>query len=350
MSRTKNGNPDSHPHSTQTFPLAHPPPKSSKSFRLTSRLLLQIQQLSSSSKTPPRAVPVLELYQPSTFGKSIPNAPGRKLHSRDMYLTQSETYTHLRPQRRRNGHYLSVDETYGHGNGTTAATKPRSVSGSSRGTISSAAADSTADEEYEDGRDRKARTKRYAKAKEGREGEEEDSKSKPKPRLKAKNDGGDAPNPNPIDGPAPDAELYFPSSRITLEASSPAPGRYRFQMQPVEGESSGEGRGLLLEWERRPPSRSSPAVETDEGDRFILSVSERATSPLLSPSLHRRAIPVAQLTRRGVHVGSPGGEAWQRGLSALVGDVDGHGQGAGLYTAVLTMGVWIARAEGWLES
>ncbi|KAA8648919.1 uncharacterized protein ATNIH1004_004806 [Aspergillus tanneri] len=76
--------------SSQTFPLAHPPPKSSQCLRLTPRLLLQIQQFTS----PARVIPVLEIYQPSRLSKSVPNGLP-KLHAHDMYLVQSEPYSHL---------------------------------------------------------------------------------------------------------------------------------------------------------------------------------------------------------------------------------------------------------------
>ncbi|PWY85955.1 hypothetical protein BO70DRAFT_428041 [Aspergillus heteromorphus CBS 117.55] len=59
-------------------------------MRLTPRLLLQIQQLSSSN----RALPILEIYQPPTLGKHLPHCP-RKLHSRDLYVLQSDAYTNL---------------------------------------------------------------------------------------------------------------------------------------------------------------------------------------------------------------------------------------------------------------
>ncbi|KAF5857058.1 hypothetical protein ETB97_006302 [Aspergillus alliaceus] len=74
----------------QTFPLAHPPPPK-HTLRLTSHLSLQIQQLTPTSRRP---TPILEVYQPSCFGKTLAGGP-RKLTARDMYIVQSEEYTHL---------------------------------------------------------------------------------------------------------------------------------------------------------------------------------------------------------------------------------------------------------------
>ncbi|GKZ32839.1 hypothetical protein AbraIFM66950_002479 [Aspergillus brasiliensis] len=77
-----------------TFPLAHPPPKSSPCLRLTPRLLLQVQQLSTTTTKPirQRVLPILEIYQPPRLGKSLPKCP-RKLHGRDLYILQSDAYT-----------------------------------------------------------------------------------------------------------------------------------------------------------------------------------------------------------------------------------------------------------------
>ncbi|PWY93438.1 hypothetical protein BO94DRAFT_543657 [Aspergillus sclerotioniger CBS 115572] len=75
----------------QTFPLAHPPPKFTPRLRFLPRLLLQIQQLSSTSH---RVLPILDIYQPPIQGKSLPKCP-RKLHARDIYILQSDAYTNL---------------------------------------------------------------------------------------------------------------------------------------------------------------------------------------------------------------------------------------------------------------
>ncbi|KAL2827371.1 hypothetical protein BDW59DRAFT_56984 [Aspergillus cavernicola] len=338
MSRTKRENSEAHPqHSPQTFPLAHPPPKSKSKtsrqcLRLSSRLLLQIQQLtSSSSSNTTRAIPILELYHPSTFGKSVVN--GRKLHSRDMYLTQSEAYTHLRKTTTTNGH------ENGNGSGIANGTKSRSGSGASSRRKSKSSADSSGEED-----ERKVKFKRTRKEKKkkdnGEDDEDEDQDivaviyTSPKPKSKT----------TATTTPTPTAELYFPSSQLTLEASSPSPGRYRFQVQSQEKETITPDleNGLVFEWENRPPSRSSPnsgssSEKKDDDDRFVLAISGGATS------LRRGWL--AQLTRRGLHVGSL--DAWQRELRALM--IDGEdGVGAGLYTAILTMGVWVARGEGWL--
>ncbi|KAL3461169.1 hypothetical protein BJX64DRAFT_261442 [Aspergillus heterothallicus] len=359
MSRTKRaGSGSDSGHSThsntasippQTFPLAHPPPKSkSKSqrqcLRLSSRLLLQIQQLhyasASTTGLQPRPVPIFELYQPSTFGKSV---GARKAHSRDMYLVQSEGFVHLRGKRDGavNGAH-GKGHGYGNGvlngNGATAngGTKPRSGSGSSRRKSKSSAEHESSGEEEGD---RKSRFKRRAKDTEkerdgvGEEEEEEEdvvAVIHTSPKTKSKGSTGEN----------AEAELYFPLSGSIWDATSPAPGNYRFK-QDLEGNGlagDANGVGLVFSWENRPPSASSTATESsDEGERFVLSVSSSRSTSSRRPWL-------AQLTRRGLHVGAM--DAWQRELRALM--IDNPDDGAGLYTLIVTMGVWVARREGWV--
>ncbi|KAF9887103.1 hypothetical protein FE257_010597 [Aspergillus nanangensis] len=88
---------NSPPPPQQIFSLAHPPPKSPQCLRLTPRLVLQIQQLSSTSGRP---IPVLEVFRPSHLGKSIATHGGErgsraKLSPRDLYILQNEPYTHF---------------------------------------------------------------------------------------------------------------------------------------------------------------------------------------------------------------------------------------------------------------
>lgn len=84
--------------SSQIFPLAHPPPKPPQRLRLTPRLVLQIQQLASSTG---RAVPVLEVLRPSRLGRTLAvggagaGAARVKLSSRGLYIAQSEPFLHL---------------------------------------------------------------------------------------------------------------------------------------------------------------------------------------------------------------------------------------------------------------
>ncbi|KAL4914567.1 hypothetical protein BDW62DRAFT_219972 [Aspergillus aurantiobrunneus] len=345
MSRTKHGNSDSSSLSpTHTFPLAHPPPKattkSRQCIRLSSRLLLQIQQLHSPSAT--RAIPVLELYRPSTFGKSIARRNGsRKIHGRDLYLTQSERFAHLgSTAQTRNGHLNRA----GNGNGT----KPRSRSGGSGSASGSASGasphrnakssgDSSGDEnERRRFSPRRRRKTSAAESASGSGSEENDTDeddvvavihTSPKSRARSRSNSRSKDAETAAAGP--DAQLFFPVSGWTCEASSPSPGRYRFRR--VEGDGDSEhGQGEVFEWERRPPSRSG---EKGEEDRFVLGVSTSAET-------HKRPW-LGQLTRRGIQVG--GLEAWQGELRALMGD-----GGEGLYTMILTMGVWVAWGEGWV--
>ncbi|KAL4986261.1 hypothetical protein BDW68DRAFT_178973 [Aspergillus falconensis] len=304
---------------SQIFPFAHPPPKSksasnkSPRLRLSSRLLLQIQQSSQS-----RAIPILELYQPSTFGKSIVLQDGsRKVHGRDLYLTQSEMYTHLKRRNKSDG-----------ANGYGIETKPRSGSGgSASGSASSDRRKSrpSGDSSSDDGQgDCKAKFRARRKSGNDVDGEEDDVVAMIHTSPKST---------------AADAELFFPLTKQTWEATSARPGHYRFQS---------DGNSIVFEWEKRPPSRSSPSgpAENDDGDRFVLgaSVSEATSSHTKRPWL-------AQLSRRGVHVG--GLDVWREepGLWALIDEAGagGQGQGAGLYTLILTMGVWVAKGEGWVN-
>ncbi|KAL4763617.1 uncharacterized protein BDW70DRAFT_148404 [Aspergillus foveolatus] len=326
---------------SQLFPLAHPPPKSksasnkSPRLRLSTRLLLQIQQSSQS-----RAIPILELYQPSTFGKSIALPDGsRKVHGRDLYVTQSEMYTHLkRPSKRDAVDGYGIGYGHGYGNRHGHTTKPRSGSGGSRSVSGSASGSATS-----------SRPKsRSSGGSSGDEGQGE-CKAKFRARRKSGNDA-DGEQDDVVamihtspKSTAADAQLFFPQTNQTWETTSSRPGYYRFRS---------DGSSIVFEWEKRPPSRSHPssAAENDDGERFVLgvSVSEPTSSHTKRPWL-------AQLSKRGVHVG--GLEAWrdEPGLRALidgVGDGAGagaSGAGAGLYTLILTMGVWVAKGEGWVN-
>ncbi|KAL4744080.1 hypothetical protein BDV11DRAFT_2523 [Aspergillus similis] len=318
---------------SQLFPLAHPPPKSKSAsnktprLRLSSRLVLQIQQSSHS-----RAIPILELYQPSTFGKSIALPDGsRKVHGRDLYVTQSEMYTHLRRPSKRDG-------VNGYGNGHGYRTKSRSGSGgsgSASGSVSGSATSgrpksrSSGDSSSDEGQG-ECKAKFMARRKSGNDadGEQDDVVAMIHTSPKST---------------AADAQLFFPQTNQTWETTSSRPGQYRFQS---------DGNSIVFEWEKRPPSRSHPSgtAENDDGDRFVLSVS--VSEPTSS---HTKRPWLAQLSKRGVHVG--GLEAWrdEPGIRALIDGVSdgagtgGSGAGAGLYTLILTMGVWVAKGEGWVN-
>ncbi|KAL4972968.1 hypothetical protein BDW66DRAFT_113272 [Aspergillus desertorum] len=305
---------------SQIFALAHPPPKSksasnkSPRLRLSSRLVLQIQQSSQS-----RAIPILELYQPSTFGKSIVLPDGsRKVHGRDLYLTQSEMYTHLKRRHKGDGVSSSGNRA-----------KPRSGSGASASgsATSSRGKSRSSGESSSDEGQGECKAMFRARRRSGNEadGEEDDVVAMIHTSPKST---------------TADAELFFPLTNQTWETTSSRPGHYRFQMANKEGDAN----SVMFEWEKRPPSRSSPpgAAENDDGDRFVLGVT------ILEPtSSHTKRLWLAQLSKRGVHVG--GLDVWrdEPGLRALI---DGVGpKGAGLYTLILTMGVWVAREEGWVN-
>ncbi|KAL4928907.1 uncharacterized protein BDV17DRAFT_291232 [Aspergillus undulatus] len=330
--------------SAQTFPLAHPPPGSTthktQCLRFSTRLCLQIQQLQSSSRSgATRAIPILELYQPSTFGKSVvlPNSNGetrtRKVHGRDLYLTQSEEFAHLRKRSKKVGFT---------GNGVS-NTKPRSGSGVS---ASATSGSGSGDESEWRAKFRPRRKSKNAAptptSNDSVDKEEEEAEDDvvaiihtcPKPRAKDK------------DSSTPDAELFFPLSGRTFNATSPSPGTYQFQAQST---SNSDAR-VVFTWEKRPPSRSSPSTEKDSGDRFVLGVSLDSSETTTSSNMKRPWL--AQLTRRGVHV--CGLEGWAD-CRALIDQGNGSpqgggggGQGAGLYTLILSMAVWVARGEEWV--
>ncbi|KAL4885450.1 hypothetical protein BJY04DRAFT_214248 [Aspergillus karnatakaensis] len=383
MSRTKRENSASQAQAQaqnisqpQTFPLAHPPPKSNNSrqcLRLSSRLLLQIQQLTPSPaklSSPPRAVPILDLYQPSTFGKHIPKAPGaRKAHSRDLYIRQSEAFTHIRTRSKKrdshetNGHgHGGESETNGYNNSSN-GTKPRSVSNTSSKSKSTATSASrsragsrsrsgsgSGDEEAREKRvSFKSRRRRKSTSSPGDDDDDDEDGegdvvaviyTSPKARSKSE--------------VAAEAELFFPLSGRSWDATSTGAGRYRFQAPRTDaGGSSASGETVVFDWEKRPPSRASAVSGSGSGsaekepddDRFVLSISSPS-----STSLSLRRPWLAQLTRKGLQVG--GLEAWAEELRGLVID-DGAGagaagDGAGLYMLIVTMGVWVARREGWV--
>ncbi|KAL4803070.1 hypothetical protein BDV18DRAFT_146199 [Aspergillus unguis] len=344
---------------TQIFPLAHPPPKkgtqqkrSRPRLRLSSRLLLQIQQSSSS-----RAIPILELFQPSTFGKSIVSNDGtaRKVHSRDLYLTQSEMFTHLRGRRKRgsgsgntdeNG-YLSVN---GHANGNGTGTKPRSFSGASGGSASGASYRPKSRSSYgdatgssgEEGCEWKAKF-RPRKSK---------NKSKSRQSLSISSSAGDESSEEDevvaVIHTSPkksktttatteqiDAELFFPITQQTWHATST---HQTYQFKPPDGQSD-----IIFTWESRPasPSSISSSSSPSATDRFVLSAVIDG-HPTSSP----KNAWLAQLTRQGFRIGGleePAIRALIRGCDGQQGEM-----GAGLYTLILTMGVWVARREEWV--
>ncbi|KAL4937039.1 hypothetical protein BDV06DRAFT_216182 [Aspergillus oleicola] len=353
----------------QTFPLATPPPKSTsnKCIRLSPRLLLQIQQLQTSTRSrATRAIPILELYQPPTFGKTIALPPGsastdggengrgcgnatRKVHGKDLYLTQSEDFAHLRRRTKKVG-FNENGNGYTNGN----STKPRSGFGGSN-TTSTASRDGTSSSSGSgpssgDESERRAKFRPRRKSKNAlpappagqQNGEEEGEEAEdnvvaiihtsPKPRSKEK------------DVVVPDAELLFSVSGMSFDATCPGSGQYKFD----SSSSGAEKTSLSFTWEKRPPSRTG---EKDEGDRFVLLFSHVSDTSGETTSLTKKPC-LAQLTRRGIHVCGLEGDALAGGSNSRWAALDGQGQrggqGAGLYTLILTSAVWVARREGWV--
>ncbi|OGM40090.1 hypothetical protein ABOM_011403 [Aspergillus bombycis] len=236
---------------TQIFPLAHPPPPK-HTLRLTPHLTLQIQQLTPTSRRP---IPILEVYQPTRFGKTLGDAP-RKLTARDMYIVQSDGYAHL-PEDQSQGAVVGVI---------------------------------------------------YMPAKEEN-------------RKMAFPGGG----------------VWFPVGE-GWEVSVTVRGGYRFMFK---GRADGVSR--VVEWEKRVAKgrSSSAASEGSEmkGDvRFTLNIAE---SGLRRPWL-------ATLTKQGLKVGG-----WDRAqreyLASSLRSENEVEEDAALFTSILTMGVYVAAQEGWLN-
>lgn len=142
----------------------------------------------------------------------------------------------------------------------------------------------------------------------------------PKSRPKEKTGSGD--------GNEKEATLFFPPSDQTWHATCPVPRMYRFH--------SPASPSTIFTWESRPPSRSSSSKENSP--RFGLSVE----GPGGGESCRNAC--VAQLTPQGFRIGAlelilHGSEFHE--LEVEIKEV------ARLYTLVITMGVWIAKEEGW---
>jgi hypothetical protein len=115
---------------------------------------------------------------------------------------------------------------------------------------------------------------------------------------------------------------------------SPTGRGYRFHLKKGNGSDS----EWVLEWSKARPSSSG---SSGNEDRFALSI---ADAGLRRPWL-------ATLTKRGLKV-----RGWDRAQREYLGSAlrGGNVQGdakedAVLYTCVLTMGVYVAAQEGWLN-
>ncbi|KAE8133864.1 hypothetical protein BDV38DRAFT_286341 [Aspergillus pseudotamarii] len=135
----------------------------------------------------------------------------------------------------------------------------------------------------------------------------------------------------------PGGGVWFPMGE-GWEVSVTVRGGYRFMFK---GRADGVSR--VVEWEKRvakgrSSSEASEASEMKPDSRFTLNIAE---SGLRRPCL-------ATLTRQGLKVGG-----WDRAqreyLASSLRCENEVEEDAALYTSILTMGVYVAAQEGWLN-
>ncbi|RAL16073.1 uncharacterized protein BO97DRAFT_403232 [Aspergillus homomorphus CBS 101889] len=321
----------------QLFPFAYPPSKSTSCIRFTSRLLVQIQQLISSS----RALPILEIYRPSSFSKSIPGCPN-KLHGQDLYVVQSDSYqkspaTSLTSNNKNNADNPVVGVIYTNYN--------HPCSNTSAGATTSSSSTDT------------------------------------KSQQPSSSSSSLATTPSSINN-----AIHLPQFQITFLASRTARGGYIFQLLPTSSPStstSSTSTRLTLELakkkpKRKPPPRSpdtdrSSASNSPDGDEdknknngnkapsdhkapeepasFLLGIRgsvDPTTTPESTPPRSRPWL--AGVSHKGIKV-LLGGEQQEQQRHRLLAEVGADSSaGAGtdvLYTIVLMLGVYAGRMEGW---
>ncbi|PYI28939.1 hypothetical protein BP00DRAFT_427954 [Aspergillus indologenus CBS 114.80] len=320
----------------QVFSFAHPPPKSTSCFRFTSRLLLQIQQLLSAS----RALPILEIYRPSSLGKSIPGCPS-KVHSQDLYVVQSDAYQNLpsscSQDTSTDSPVVGVIYTNYSGSGSSSSKTTSAATSSSSSSSSST--------------DHKSPSS-------------PSSSTSPTTKSPPTNNN----NKNAI---------YLPQLQITLLASRTSRGGYIFQLLPPS--SSSPTQKLTLELAKKkpkhkPPPRSSATTTTHrssasttpdddevhenhephEPASFLLGIRSPSTSPVdptsgdVSHATQRSPRPwLAGLSHKGIKVlrGEPQDQLRRRVLAAVGVAAD---RADVLYTMTLLVGIYAARMEGWV--
>ncbi|BCS01089.1 uncharacterized protein AKAW2_51430A [Aspergillus luchuensis] len=306
-----------------TFPLAHPPPKSTPCLRLSPRLLLQIQQLSITSNRH-RALPILEIYQPPRQGKSLSNCP-RKIHGRDLYILQSDAYTDI-----------------------TSTPKPSSSSEPPSSTYPIAAGVIY-----------------------------NNHNTNPKKSTTTTT----PPTTTTTTTPEPEDEIYLPTTHQTYSATRTPRGNYRFILREKKTPS---GETVIIEWRRKTQSQTRPRTASgsavsgstdsdtvtttgnpceEEGDsttsssdanananananpRFVLCVSAIGGERAAGADQRVRRSGLAGLEKMGLRVG--GWDAKQVRFLEEVG-ILGAGGEEEVVTLVLTLGVYVAWMEGWL--
>ncbi|PYI03697.1 hypothetical protein BO78DRAFT_399553 [Aspergillus sclerotiicarbonarius CBS 121057] len=300
----------------QTFPLAHPPPKFTPRLRFLPRLLLQIQQLSSTSH---RVLPILDIYQPPIQGKHLPNCP-RKLHARDIYVLQSDAYTNL------------------------PAPRPGTRAGSEEGNANPKSENypTTAGVIYFSS-----------------------SSSSSCKRQQSQNQTGENASASASTSAGEADEIFFPSTQQSWIVNK-TPKGYKFTSVAKDGTGTKSTSTTTLEWRKRCPGGRRPVSasgsgstdseatsttnnengkacegeekqkEDEKNPRFVLSGVSGGADRVRRSGL-------AGLEKKGLRIG--GWEARQR---RFLEEELGLGTGEEVYTVILTLGVYVGRAEGWM--
>ncbi|PYH47018.1 uncharacterized protein BP01DRAFT_422381, partial [Aspergillus saccharolyticus JOP 1030-1] len=320
-------------HQHQVFPFAYPPPKSTSCLRFTSRLLLQIQQLLSAS----RALPVLEVYRPSSLGKSISGCPS-KLHSQDLYVVQSDSYQTLASSYNSNHEPTSTNAVVGviYTNYTLPCRSNNNNHNTSSATSSGSVSTTTTDH-----------------------------KSQPT----------SSPSTTSTSSSSNNA-IHFPQLQITFLAARTSRGGYIFHFLPTSSSSSPttttNTKRLTLELAKKKPKRKStpprssasptpddeddddnaihehppPTETTPEPASFLLGL--RGNSSDISAPPPRSRPWLARLSHKGIKVlqGEQQDHQRRRLLAELgLAENSPHNEIDVLYTLVLMMGVYAAKME-----
>ncbi|RAK95501.1 uncharacterized protein BO80DRAFT_450150 [Aspergillus ibericus CBS 121593] len=298
----------------QTFPLAHPPPKFTPRLRFLPRLLLQIQQLSSTSH---RVLPIHDIYQPPIQGKHLPKCP-RKLHARDIYILQSDAYTDL-PPAAQSGETTAIPKSENYP--TTAGVIYFSSSSSSSS----------------------------CKRQQNQQTQHQET------------------NPTELSATGSTDEIFFPSTQQSYHVSK-SPKGYKFTSTSAKDgtTTTTTTTTTTLEWRkrtpggRRPVSAASGSTDSDANTNTSTTTAnngkaceEKGTGTAAEENPRfvfcinsggKKWTGLAGLEKKGLRIGG-----WEGRQRRVLNEVVGLGLGEEeVYTVILTLGVYVGRAEGWL--
>lgn len=267
------------------FQIARPPPKSSQRLRLSPKLLLQIQQVPRGH----RPVPVLEIWQPplrkSKLTKGFPQRP--KLGMKDIYATVNEPY-------------ITKNE------------RP------------------TGQESQNSNNDHNTQEKDVVAA---------------------------MYQPPISDTPVSSSAIHFRNAHCIWQAmTSPAgsgqsTSSYKFTIKNEENVIGAGQSKMFMQWEKRTLSvNPEETSESSETEYFVLLAIDRQA---------RRKSRIAVMNRDGFDISVRKSSILEhlRACMALTNPVSDGCEAGGsdvgvelwLYTHVLTLGVWVASQEGWLN-